>query len=132
MAQNETKTAKNPSVQLEWLFEALEKRVSNGVKLQDLFLCVPWYDEAEFDYELASAFKLNSPGNLASQGNVLERDYPNLARIIKSSRKESSLKIFFVCPTKLSQAMLLHKRRYNYPKISLIKVQKSYGQRIIF
>lgn len=114
-----------PNVLLEWFFEALEKRVAAGVKLDDLFLITPSENEAEFDYELASAFKWDNIFGLKGHGNILRRDYPTLARLIENSDKKITVKVFFIKPERCPKIILLNKRRYNYPKVSVPRNARS-------
>ena len=104
---------------LEWLYQTLDKRVGPPYfcKLKDLFLVVPYLEEAEFAYELESwNYK---------EGNDLARDYPNLYKILGHNRKDSSIKVFFVHPLRCSKNLILHVRKYAYPKVSRTRKLKS-------
>jgi len=108
--------AKNASVPMEWLLGTLDKRVSQGVALRDMFLCVPYYEEAEFEFEISSVFNTK----WRSQGNYLLRDYPNLAKILGHSRKESSIRVFFIHFSRLAKNIILNHKKYQYPRVSNI------------
>jgi hypothetical protein len=108
-----------PQVQFEWLFETLNKRVGApyNVKLKDLFLIVPYEEEAEFEFELSTAF--NSFG--VSQGINLQQDYPNLYKILGHNRKDSLLRVFFVRYERFNKTALLWHKKHPYPKVSKTK-----------
>ena len=115
--------SKNPTVLLEWLYETLNKRVGPpyNCKLSDLFLVVPYNKEAEFLYELTDGFE-----GWRREGNDMARDYPNLYKILGHSRKSSSIRVFFVHPSRCEKNLILHIKKYKYPRIS--KVKKSYSR----
>src|SRR5437588_11485655 len=106
----------NPTVQFEWLFETLNKRVGApyNIPINELFLCVPYPEESEFEFELSTAF--NNFG--VSQGIVLERDYPNLYKILGHDKKSSTIKVFLLKPNRIKTACVLWHRKFAYPKIS--------------
>lgn len=110
----------NPQVTLEWLYETLNKRVSSpyNLKLKDLFLCIPYHEEAEFDFELTTYWG----ENWRAQGNDMNKDYPKLAQLLGHGKKESSIKVFFIHPSRLAKPLILWHKKYPYPKISKVKV----------
>lgn len=110
-----------PSVMLEWLYETLIKRTKPpyNIPLAELFLCVPWPHEAEFDYEIPkNNYYLDAP--------------------------EGKLKVFFLKPHKLlastgaaaqanenipglnlSTPRILWVKKFKYPKISRVQSSKT-------
>lgn len=111
----------NPFVPLEWLYETLNKRVNQGLKLQDLFLCVPFHEEAEFEFELTTYWS----DNWRQQGNDINRDYPALARLLGHGKKSSTIRVFFIHPTRLAKPLILWHKKFPYPKVSKVSLAKS-------
>lgn len=110
----------NPQVSLEWLYETLNKRVGppRFIKLKTLFLCVPYHEESEFEFELTTYWG----ENWCNSGNDLNRDYPHLAKLLGHGRKSSTIKVFFIHPTRLKNPLILWHKKYPYPKVSKVKV----------
>jgi hypothetical protein len=106
---------------LEWVFETLNKRVSQGMKLKDLFICLPYHEESEINWDLFSLF--NKMGR--AQGNDLARDYPALYRLFNGSdrKEETSIRVFFLSTSRLPKPLILNVRKYKYPRVNqLIKI----------
>lgn len=118
----------NVAIPFEWFFETLNKRLAQGIKIEDLFLCVPTIPEvgeAELDFELSTQFKYKSRSNLAvGQGNDLDQDYPVLAKLIRESNKVINFKVFLIDITRLRNPVILHTKKYKYPKINKVKATK--------
>lgn len=112
----------NAAIPFEWFFETLNKRLGPpyNLKLEDLFLCVPFKEEAEFEFEIPNVFKQTKNG-IVAQGNSLERDYPVLSRLVKNSNKKITIKVFFVDPSRLRSCLILWHKKYPYPKVNRIK-----------
>lgn len=113
----------NAAIPFEWFFETLNKRVSQGIKIEDLFLCVPVSEEigeAEFEYEIPSVFKHTKHG-IVSQGNNLTRDYPILAKLVNESNKQVKIRVFFISYDRLKNPLILWHKKYPYPKVNQVK-----------
>lgn len=102
----------------EWFYETIDKRLSIGVKLEDLFLCVPYRDEAEFEYELLHIFKTAQTKLGISQGNALSLDYPNIAKLAAASNETLKIRVFFIHPSRLTNVLILNHKKYPYPKVN--------------
>ena len=105
---------------MEWFFETINKRLGPpyNVALDDLFACIPYAEEAEFEYELLSMFKYAERKLGISQGAALAHDYPNIAKLAKSSNKILKIRIFFVHPSRLHNNLILNHKKYPYPKVN--------------
>lgn len=112
-----------PTTQLEWLCETLNKRLGPpyNLKLEELFVVIPYKDEAEFEFEIASIFKSRNPytKEFTSQGNDLKKDYPALFKTLDSNKKKK-IRVFFVSPERNSKPLVLWTKKFNYPKISQV------------
>lgn len=108
---------------LEWVFETLNKRIGQGFKLSDLFICLPYEDESEITWDLFSLF--NRLGR--TQGNDLRRDYPALFKLFNSgARNDTSIRVFFLAPHRLQKPLICHIKKYKYPRVNqLIKTPYS-------
>jgi hypothetical protein len=105
---------------LEWVFETLNKRVMAGVPLSDLFIVLPFNEESEIEWDIFSIF--NKVGK--AQGNDLQRDYPALWKLFNQSvsKKDLTIRVFFVHPSRSDKPRILNRRKFNYPKVNqLIK-----------
>lgn len=102
----------------EWFYETIDKRLGIGVKLEDLFLCVPYADEAEFEYEVLHIFRTAQTKLGISQGNALSLDYPNLAKLAAVSNETLKIRVFFIHPSRLSNVLILNHKKYPYPKVN--------------
>ena len=110
----------NATIHLEWFFDVLNKRLTQGIKIEDLFLCVPHNEECEFDFEISNVFKYTKNG-IQAQGNNLERDYPELFRLIQNSNKKITIRVFFISYNRLKTSLVLWHKKYPYPKINKVK-----------
>ena len=115
---------KNAAIPLEWFFETLNKRVGPpyNLDIKDLFLCVPYSEEADFKFEIGEVFRKNY---LAAQGNNLKRDYPRLHSLLSNSNKKVSMRVFFIHPDRLAKPLILWHKKFPYPKINRVKPFKS-------
>ena len=107
----------NATLPFEWVFETINKRIGPpySLNIADLFIVVPHAEEAEFDYELSTAWK----NKKFAEGNDLNRDYPNLATLMNSSNKKITIKVFFVHPSRCIKPLILWSKKYKYPKVGL-------------
>ena len=112
----------NAVIPFEWFFDVLNKRLgpSYNLKIEDLFLCVPHNEEAEFDFEIPNVFK-NTKKGIVAQGNNLSRDYPYLAKLVNSANRKVSIRVFFIGHERLRNCLILWHKKYPYPKVNQVK-----------
>lgn len=112
-------------IPFEWFCDTLNKRIGAPyfLNISDLFLVVPFKEEAEFEFEISNIFtnqsKLAKQFGVA-QGNNLAEDYPNLSKLINSSNKKITIRVFFVNPSRLQVCLVLWHKKYPYPKVSQV------------
>jgi hypothetical protein len=124
----EWKSKETPDIMLEWFFETLNKRLGPPyhIPLKDLFCIIPFPHESDFEFEI--------PRQKFWKGNDLENSYPYVYRLTGASRKESSIKVFFLKPDRwlnqgrIPKAAILNHKKYQYPKVSASSPAKSLSQ----